>query len=96
MKQKHHSSVVRTKKTLLKCGQNITQTWVACKLSLNKLVQCSSAVFVRLVQLRELNAHIQVQSKHITIITFTSQGSIIPKEPGKNSPDERSWKARLK
>lgn len=29
-------------------------------------------------------------------ITDTSQGSIIPNEPGKNSPDERSWKARLK
>ena len=29
-------------------------------------------------------------------ITCTSQGSIIPKEPGRNSPDERSWKARLR
>ena len=28
--------------------------------------------------------------------TITSQGSIIPNEPGKNSPDERSWKARLR
>ena len=25
----------------------------------------------------------------------TSQGSIIPNEPGKKSPDERSWNARL-
>lgn len=29
-------------------------------------------------------------------ITCTSHGSIIPNEPGRNSPDERSWKARLK
>ena len=29
-------------------------------------------------------------------ITVTSQGSIIPNEPGKNNPAERSWKARLK
>ena len=28
--------------------------------------------------------------------TLTSQGSIIPNEPGKKSPDERSCKARLK
>lgn len=56
---------------------------------------CTYIVLVRLVQLGELKAHIQVQSKHITI-TFTSHGSIIPKEPGKNSPAERSWKARLK
>ena len=29
-------------------------------------------------------------------VTSTSQGSIIPNEPGKNSPDESSWNARLK
>ena len=27
--------------------------------------------------------------------SFTSHGSMIPNEPGKNSPDERSCRARL-
>jgi len=49
----------------------------------------------RLIHLDEPTAHISIKGKHVPI-TCTSQGSIIPREPGKNSPDERSWKARLK
>ena len=60
------------------------------------IVLCRYVVLItRLIHLDEPTAHISVKGKHVTI-TCTSQGSIIPREPGKNSPDERSWKARLK